>query len=606
MSFSIGSSSSGIGPRSALSQFGNANQEPKKVNSKVFIRLLGYLKPYWLHMGIAFLLTLVESGLTLLTPYLIKVALDQHIALNDVDGLLVISLQIGLSFLAVFIVSSLQRYLVSWVSQRLLAKLRQDLFNHLQFLHLGYHDRRFFGVTVSRVINDVAEINELISQGLITLLGDLIVLIGIIVIMLLMNIKLALITFTVIPLMILATWLFSKQASVAFRNTRSKVAAVVGDLAEDISGMRAIQAFAQEKASQERFDKVNQENKNAYINAMTLSFIFLPTIEFLSMLATAIVLWFGGRFVLQEQLTVGIVVAFLSYVTRFFQPIQELSRMFTTFQSAVAGGEQVLNLLDTAPEIKDNENAKTLDVKKGSIKFRDVSFRYNPTSPLVLNSLNLNIKANTTVAIVGPTGAGKTTIANLLARFYDVTSGYIEIDGIDIRDVTQESLRRQVRVISQEPFLFSCSIADNIRYGMPSATDQEIELAARQANAHDFIETLPEGYQTKILEGGVNVSHGQRQLISIARAILSNPKILILDEATANIDIVTELLIQKALSNLLKDKTAIIIAHRLSTVRNADWVYVLDEGEVAEQGTHEMLIDLRGQYFNLYNRQFID
>ena len=606
MSFSIGSSSSGIGPRSALSQFGNANQEPKKVNSKVFIRLLGYLKPYWLHMGIAFLLTLVESGLTLLTPYLIKVALDQHIALNDVDGLLVISLQIGLSFLAVFIVSSLQRYLVSWVSQRLLAKLRQDLFNHLQYLHLGYHDRRFFGVTVSRVINDVAEINELISQGLITLLGDLIVLIGIIVIMLLMNIKLALITFTVIPLMILATWLFSKQASVAFRNTRSKVAAVVGDLAEDISGMRAIQAFAQEKASQERFDKVNQENKNAYINAMTLSFIFLPTIEFLSMLATAIVLWFGGRFVLQEQLTVGIVVAFLSYVTRFFQPIQELSRMFTTFQSAVAGGEQVLNLLDTAPEIKDNENAKTLDVKKGSIKFRDVSFRYNQTSPLVLNSLNLNIEANTTVAIVGPTGAGKTTIANLLARFYDVTSGYIEIDMIDIRDVTQESLRRQVRVISQEPFLFSCSIADNIRYGMPNATDQEIELAARQANAHDFIETLPEGYQTKILEGGVNVSHGQRQLISIARAILSNPKILILDEATANIDIVTELLIQKALSNLLKDKTAIIIAHRLSTVRNADWVYVLDEGEVTEQGTHEMLIDLRGQYFNLYNRQFID
>ena len=606
MSFSIGSSSSGIGPRSALSQFGNANQEPKKVNSKVFIRLLGYLKPYWLHMGIAFLLTLVESGLTLLTPYLIKVALDQHIALNDVDGLLVISLQIGLSFLAVFIVSSLQRYLVSWVSQRLLAKLRQDLFNHLQYLHLGYHDRRFFGVTVSRIINDVAEINELISQGLITLLGDLIVLIGIIVIMLLMNIKLALITFTVIPLMILATWLFSKQASVAFRNTRSKVAAVVGDLAEDISGMRAIQAFAQEKASQERFDKVNQENKNAYINAMTLSFIFLPTIEFLSMLATAIVLWFGGRFVLQEQLTVGIVVAFLSYVTRFFQPIQELSRMFTTFQSAVAGGEQVLNLLDTAPEIKDNENAKTLDVKKGSIKFRDVSFRYNPISPLVLNSLNLNIKANTTVAIVGPTGAGKTTIANLLARFYDVTSGYIEIDMIDIRDVTQESLRRQVRVISQEPFLFSCSIADNIRYGMPNATDQEIELAARQANAHDFIETLPEGYQTKILEGGVNVSHGQRQLISIARAILSNPKILILDEATANIDIVTELLIQKALSNLLKDKTAIIIAHRLSTVRNADWVYVLDEGEVTEQGTHEMLIDLRGQYFNLYNRQFID
>ncbi len=606
MSFSIGSSSSGIGPRSALSQFGSADQDQKRVNGKVFFRLLGYLIPYKLHMGLAFLLTLVESGLTLLTPYLIKVALDEYITQNDIDGLLLISLQIGFSFLAVFIVSSLQRYLVSWVSQRLLAKLRQDLFNHLQYLHLGYHDRRFFGVTVSRVINDVAEINELISQGVITLLGDLIVLAGIIVIMLLMDTRLALITFTIIPLMLLATWLFSKQATVAFRNTRSKVAAIVGDLAEDISGMRAIQAFTQEKAAQERFDKVNQENKNAYINAMTLSFIFLPTIEFLSMLATAIVLWFGGHFVLQEHLTVGIVVAFLSYVTRFFQPIQELSRMFTTFKSAVAGGEQVLILLDTSPEIKDNSGAEFLKLQKGSIKFSNVSFKYKTDLPLVLKNLNLNIKANSTVAIVGPTGAGKTTIANLLARFYEVSSGSIEIDGFDIRDVTQESLRKQVRVISQEPFLFSSSIADNIRYGMPGATDQEIQSAAQLANAHDFIEALPEGYETKILEGGVNVSHGQRQLISIARAILSKPKILVLDEATANIDIVTEVLIQKALTNLFIDKTAIIIAHRLSTVRNADWVYVLDKGEITEQGTHKMLIALKGQYYNLYNRQFID
>ncbi len=606
MSFSIGSSSSGIGPRSALSQFGSADQDQKRVNGKVFFRLLGYLIPYKLHIGLAFLLTLVESGLTLLTPYLIKVALDEYITQNDIDGLLLISLQIGFSFLAVFIVSSLQRYLVSWVSQRLLAKLRQDLFNHLQYLHLGYHDRRFFGVTVSRVINDVAEINELISHGVITLLGDLIVLAGIIVIMLLMDTRLALITFTIIPLMLLATWLFSKQATVAFRNTRSKVAAIVGDLAEDISGMRAIQAFTQDKDAQERFDKVNQENKNAYINAMTLSFIFLPTIEFLSMLATAIVLWFGGHFVLQEHLTVGIVVAFLSYVTRFFQPIQELSRMFTTFKSAVAGGEQVLILLDTSPEIKDNSGAEFLKLQKGSIKFSNVSFKYKTDLPLVLKNLNLNIKANSTVAIVGPTGAGKTTIANLLARFYEVSSGSIEIDGFDIRDVTQESLRKQVRVISQEPFLFSCSIADNLRYGMPGATDQEIHSAAQLANAHDFIEALPEGYETKILEGGVNVSHGQRQLISIARAILSKPKILVLDEATANIDIVTEVLIQKALTNLFIDKTAIIIAHRLSTVRNADWVYVLDKGEITEQGTHKMLIALKGQFYNLYNRQFID
>jgi ATP-binding cassette subfamily B protein/subfamily B ATP-binding cassette protein MsbA len=460
-------------------------------------------------------------------------------------------------------------------------------------------------VTVSRVINDVAEINELLSQGVITLLGDVIVLIGIIVIMFTMSPKLALLTFVVLPLMFLATWWFSRQARTAFRETRSKVAAVVGDLAEDINGMRAIQAFTREKASQERFEQVNNENRNAYINAMSLSFIFLPAIEFLGMLATVMVLWFGGRFVLQEQVTLGVMVAFLSYVTRFFQPIQELSRLYTTFQSAMAGGEQVIKLLDTPLEIEDKPDAVDLPSVKGEISLDHVSFRYQPDTPLVLQDINLKIAPGQTAALVGPTGAGKTTIANLVARFYEVTEGAILIDGKDIRNVTQASLHRQVRVVTQDPFLFSRSIADNIRYGIPTATLEQVEEAARQANAHDFIAQLPDGYDTHILEGGVNLSQGQRQLISIARALLADPHILILDEATANIDTVTEALIQEALTRLLKGRTAIVIAHRLTTVRNADWVYVIDLGRISEQGTHSDLLAKGGMYASLYERQFM-
>ncbi|MHB0923633.1 MAG: ABC transporter ATP-binding protein [Bellilinea sp.] len=607
MSFSIGNVSPGMGPRDALDRYGSANREDAgRFNPRVIKRLLGYLRPHTWKMAAALVLTLAESGLTLLTPYLTKVAIDQYIVPKNSQGLLEIALILTASFVALFLVSAGQRYLLSWVGQKALAKMRADLFRHLQRLQLGYQDNHIVGVTVSRVMNDVAEINELLSQGLITLVGDMIVLIGIIIIMLSMSPKLALITFTVLPLILLATWLFSHYARASFRETRSKIAAVVGDLAEDISGMRAIQAFAQEKTSHERFERVNRENRRAYINAMSLSFIFLPTIEFLGMLATAIVLWFGGQYVLNEAVTLGVLVAFLSYVTRFFQPILEVSRLFTTFQSAMAGGEQVVKLLDTPVEIADLADAREMPPIDGKVEFDQVVFRYRPETPVVLDNISFTIQPGQTVAIVGPTGAGKTSIANLITRFYDIQSGAIRIDDIDIRTVTQESLRHQVTVVSQEPFLFPRSLEENIRYSRPDASFSEVEEAARKANAHDFITAYPDGYQTKVQEGGVNLSVGQRQLISIARAILSEPRILILDEATANIDTVTEIYIQQALERLLQGRTAIVIAHRLSTVRNASWIFVLDHGRIVEQGTHNDLLQKGELYSQLYARQFSD
>jgi len=607
MSFSIGGSSPGMGPRGALHRFGGHESEKGALyNPRVVQRMLGYLKPYSLQMLAAFLLMLVQTGTTLLIPYLLKVAIDENIAQSDLTGLQRTSLLIAGGFTLMFFGTMGQSYLLSWVGQKVLATLRAHLFRHLQALPIGYHDTHIVGVTVSRVINDVAEINELLSQGVITLLGDLLVLAGIIVIMVSMSPGLALLTFLVIPLMVLATYLFSRQARTAFRDTRSRVAAVVGDLAEGINGIRAIQAFSQENTSQERFDEVNVANRDSYINAMSLSFIFLPSIEFLGMLSTVIVLGMGGAAVVRGQVTIGILVAFLSYVTRFFQPIQELSRLYTTMQSAMAGGENVLRILDTPPSVADQPDAVDLPQLRGKVELDHVSFRYREDSPEVLHDIQISIQPGETVALVGPTGAGKSSIANLVGRFYDTTEGAVKMDGYDVRQVTQASLRRQVRTVPQDPFLFSRTIAENIGFGVPEASLDEIIRAAKLANAHEFIARLPDGYETRILEGGVNLSVGQRQLLSIARAVLADPRVLILDEATANIDTVTEALIQEALENLLRDRTAIVIAHRLSTIREADCIYVIDDGRIVESGRHGELLALGGLYAELHASLFVE
>ena len=604
MTFSIGGVGAGMGPRGAIESFGQ-EAEGRAFDRHVVVRLLAYLRPHGRRMIAALVLTVLSSALTLAAPYLTKVAIDQYIAQGDAAGLTRTALIILATIVGIYVTTSVQQYLLSWIGQRVLATLRAQLFYHLQRLPLGYHDTHIVGVTISRVINDVAVINELLSQGLITLIGDTVVLGGIIVVMLSMSLRLALLTFSVLPLMVLATYLFTRRAQAAFRRTRSRIAAVVGDLAENISGMRVIQAFAQESASYERFDRVNEANRDANIDAMSLSFVFLPGVEFLGTLAMGIVLWFGGQAVIHNELTLGVVVAFLAYVTRFFQPIQELSQLYTTMQAAMAGGERVLDLLDSQPDVADRPQAATMPVIVGDIELRHVSFAYRGETQ-VLHDVNLAIAAGQTVALVGPTGAGKSSIANLVARFYDVSDGAVLVDGIDVRAVTQQSLRRQMGLVPQDPFLFTGSVADNIRFGRPDAPAEAVEAAARLANAHDFVLGMPEGYETHILEGGSNLSVGQRQLICIARAVLAAPRILILDEATASVDTVTEALIQEALQRLLAGRTAIVIAHRLSTIRNADMICVVQDGRIVERGRHDELLAEGGVYRQLYDRQFVD
>ncbi len=604
MSFSIGSPMLPGGPRGMLERFGSEEKEGPLFNVRVVKRILSYLRPHSGGLLVAVALMLVQTGLILLAPYLMKVAIDTAIPQGDVAQLTTLALWTGMAYIGLYGSDTVQKLLLGWIGQRALTDLRADLFEHLQMLSMSFHDRQIVGVTVSRVINDVAEINELLSEGLITLLGDLLVLIGIIVVMVSLSPILALLTFTVLPVMVLATLYFAGRARLAYRETRSKVAAVVGDLAEDIAGVRVIQAFTQEQASQARFERINEANRDANIDAVSLSFIFLPTIEFLGIAATAIVLWFGGQAVLQNQLTVGVMVAFLAYVTRLFQPILEMSRIYTTLQSAMAGGEAVVRMLDTPTAVADRLDAVDLPPIRGEIDFERVHFAYSAGAPEVVHDVSLHIPAGATVAFVGPTGAGKTTLINLVARFYDVTSGAVRIDGVDVREVRQRSLRGQLGLVPQDPFLFSRSVADNIRFGRTTATDAEVEEAARLANAHDFIVALPAGYATPVLEGGVNLSVGQRQLICIARAILAEPRLVILDEATANIDTGTESMIQDALERLLRGRTALVIAHRLSTIRSADLICVVQGGAVVEQGRHEDLLARGGLYATLHQSQF--
>ena len=477
-----------------------------------------------------------------------------------------------------------------------------QLFARLQRLPLGYFDTHEVGDLMSRLTNDTSTINQFIGAGLTRVIGDMLSLVGIVVVMLWLDWRLALASFVVLPLMWVFTTYFSRRARAAFRETRKEMGKVNAELEENIAGMREVQAFARERANQERFARVNARNRDANVGATAITSAFTPAVDILSTVATAIVIGYGAYQVLNGAVTIGVIVSFLAYVQRFFEPIRSITQMWTLGQSALAGGERIFNLLDEPVELEDKPDARPMPPIQGHVEFDHVTFGYKPGQP-VLHDISLDAQPGQTIALVGPTGAGKSSIVNLLMRFYDAWDGAVRIDGIDVRDVQRSTLRQQMGMVLQDTFLFSGTIADNIRYGRPGATDEEIEAAAHTVNAHEFINRMPEGYQTPILERGANLSQGQKQLIAFARAVLADPRILILDEATSSVDTRTEALIQDALSRLLYGRTSFVIAHRLSTIRNADQVMVIQGGQIVERGDHETLLAQRGAYYALVQRQ---
>ncbi len=530
---------------------------------------------------------------------------------NDalISGLLRLVLVVVALYVGTSIFSGLQFFLMTWAGNHVLRNLREEVFRHIHRLSLGYYSKNEAGDIMSRITNDMDTLQQAMNFALLQVLGGVLLIVWIIYKMLTLNLAYALISMTVVPVMILATLWFSAQARKAFRKTRQEIGNVNANLQESISGVREVQAFAREDANIENFRVSNAANRDANIRAVAYTSALAPTLEALGYVAIAIVVGVGGVYLLRGQslggalVSLGLMVTFLGYVQRFNQPIQQVSVLWTNIQSAVAGAERIFGLLDEEPDIVEAPNPVKMGQIQGRVEFRDVTLEYNP-GELVLRGVNLTAEPGQTVAIVGPTGAGKTTIINLIPRFYDAKSGSVSIDGINVRDMQLDSLRRQIGIVLQDSFLFSDTVMNNIRFGRPEASDEEVIAAAQLAHADDFINSLSEGYQTVLGERGGGLSQGQRQLLAIARAALANPRILILDEATSSVDTRTERQIQAALEVLLAGRTSFVIAHRLSTIRNADQVMVLQDGVIAERGTHTELLDKRGAYYDLYMSQF--
>ena len=555
------------------------------------------------------LVVLVGAAATAAGPILIGRAIDTALAPPGDKSLLATFMLILLAcFVVGYLANAGQFRLIGSIGQRLLARFRTQVFVAVQRLDKQFFDRHDAGDLMSRLVNDVQALDQLFSQGLTQTLGGLFSLLGIMGVMLVWQWRLAMATFVIIPLTFGVTYLFARLARRSFRRTRQTIGDVSANLQEDIAGVRVTQAFNRTEASTQRFREVNAMNRDANVAAVGVTSAFSPVLDVIGTVAIAIVAFYGGFLALEQPpvLTIGVVVGFLAYVQQFFRPIQQLSSFYAQIQSALAAAERIFELVDREPLVADRPGARLLGTEvlvAGRVTFDHVSFSYLPDEP-VLEDLSFEAPAGQTVAIVGPTGGGKTTIISLLLRFYDVGGGSVSIDGIDVRDVTQESLRAHIGLVLQEPFLFSGSVADNIRYGRLDATDAEIEAAAQTAGAHQFIVNLAQGYDQPVGERGGNLSQGQRQLISFARAILRDPRILVLDEATSSVDSRTEATIQQALERITAGRTTLVIAHRLSTIRRADQILVVDEGRLKEQGTHQELLDRGGLYADLYRRQF--
>ncbi len=575
----------------------------------VLRRLLGYISPFRLQLLGVLGLVIIQAVVQALGPALIGQAIDKNIIGKDRDGLAGTMLVLLGVYLVGFVAQSSQAFLMGRIGQNFVANLRALIFDKVQALPLSFFDKNKAGDLMSRLVNDIQTINQLIGPGLTQVIGSLFSLVGIIIAMLFLSWQLALVSFLIIPVMIWTTVFFARQSRQAFRQTRLAIGEVSSELQEEIAGVRVAQAFNRTETNIQRFAESNASNRDANVRAVAVTSAFSPTIDVLSTLATAIVAGFGGWLAYNNQLPVGTVVAFFLYVQQFFRPIQLVSSIYTQMQGALAGAERIFELVDEPVEQKDGPSAKPMPPIVGLVEFKRVEFAYNPHAAkpdLVLRGIDLTAKPGQTVAIVGPTGAGKSTLVNLIPRFYDASAGKVTIDGYDVREVTLASLRSQIGIVPQDTYLFSGSIMDNIRYGRLDATEAEVEQAAKTVSAHEFIEALPKGYNTKLGERGSGLSQGQRQLLAFARAVLAEQRILILDEATSSIDTRTEALIQVALKLLLKDRTAFVIAHRLSTVRDADLVLVVEQGQIVERGTHDELLALNQKYAELYKRQFRD
>jgi ATP-binding cassette subfamily B multidrug efflux pump len=597
----------GHGPGHSLRQELEHASDPRRT----LLRLAAYLRPFRGYLLLVGLLVLVNTLLSVAAPSLIGEAVDllwrffngeiqADPAWSSLNRIMLLLLG---AYVGVWATNLGSFYLMTIVGQNVLYELRAHIFAKIQELSLSFFDQHEAGDLMSRLSNDTDVINRVLSMGLTRLVSSALILVGILIAMLGLNWRLALASFTVLPAMVFSTIFFSNRARRAFRRTRQTIGGVSAELEENIAGVKVAQAFSREDENLEEFRQVNAANRDAGVNAETITAAFSPTLDVLGNVGIAIAVGYGGYLALNGLVTVGVIVAFVQYVRRFFEPVRAIAMIWANVQSALAGAERIFELLDTPVAIVDAPQAVELPTIAGRVAFEDVCFEYKPGEP-VLQEVNLLAEPGQTVALVGPTGAGKTTIINLIGRFYDPCAGRVTVDGHDVRQISRASLRSQMGIVLQDTFLFSGTVTENIRYGRLDASDDEVVEAAKLANAHDFITRLPDGYQTELTEQASNLSQGQRQLISIARAVLANPRILILDEATSSVDTRTELLIQKALRNLLRGRTSFVIAHRLSTIRNADQALFVQDGQIVERGTPQELLAQQGAYYEMYMSQF--
>jgi ATP-binding cassette, subfamily B, bacterial len=561
--------------------------------------LIRLTRPYRTRTLLSLGSLLLATATALLPPLLAKYAVDDGINQHDLTKLWWIVGAFLVAGLLNWGMSYAQTYLTGWVGERILADLRNRLFDHLQRLSLGFYERNRAGVIISRLTNDVEAIDQLVTDGVTSLVQNTLTLIGTAILLFILDWRLALATLLVIPFMSIATVIFRKRSARAYADVRERLGLVTATLAEDIAGMRIVQAFTREQTNMRNFKAVTEHYRESNMQTVLLNGLYFPFVDLLSTVALAVVLGYGGHLYFQGAVTLGTLFAFMLYVQNFFDPVQQLSQLYGTFLSATAALDKIVDVLDQQPEVVDRPGAEPLPSADGHVAFENVRFGYGK-GPEVLHGLELDVPAGTTGALVGHTGAGKSTIAKLLARFYDPREGRITIDGHDLRDVTQASLRHQLGIVPQEGFLFAGTVSENIAFGRPDARQEEIVSSAETIGANEFILRLEDGYDTQLQERGSRLSLGQRQLVALARALLADPRILILDEATSSVDIGTERKIERALRTLLAGRTAFVIAHRLSTIRDADLIVVLEHGQVVEQGSHDELMQKRGLYTSLY------